>query len=1119
MELTTPADPKQLETFAGMNPEYAQQNGAGKDAREVQMSGTWASLLEILEHSEHFEALRTFKVDDLDVWPIVKATLVMEALNRDQRTHFVQTAAKPWTEWPKLASGLLTPHLNSAKALFLANSAPAFRQNGILLNPHLDPLRHHLEEQGIRTLAAYYDISSVQDAAFPSIGLAGHLQLSRFSRLTPNASQELSACSAELSLAIRRTNIGSAQSHANVSRRISATIRLRSRFRSIFASNPDLKLVFTTNYYGPNGWAACAAAKILGLRTIDIQHGLQGRFHHAYSWPEIHARTLGPIPDHFLTWTEDDAANLDRYPLTAGKATLIGPSHFQLERLLRDHAGTNPLLAKACLDYCTAAAALTELAGRTRQEGKKVAGLFLQYKEDDRWLQELRRRLPDNIALWVRRHPGVRQLNPDPPSITGLTFVDDYPLPSILGNVDVTVTGYSSVGIEAAHVGCPVVAYSPLAKEFLETACKSTGFTLCESDIDAIASAMATALKTPVSKSKLKQALPLMTNILSELGMDEKAPPRSDSLTISAEAIDEPQNIVVQPDEGFLPNLDGLDVDVVMLVANDGWDVRALKQARSLASNGVSVAVVGREADPFARNRFKDAHGVDIVTVPRVLNGTRMQLLLENGVWQRLNFRERLLAWSVQKILFWTDFKVKAKVLPPPVHATFLETLQRRAEPRARPVSSNESLWLTDLLHSFDASREKVSAKIARRFGRSPLGLLLGSVVRAAGLVLSRFLRFIIRCDRYLSIRIRYIWIRALRKISSNSSSVALPFRKVALKWYGVGRKVFNYSHYFLRTLEYGETVARLRPRVIHAHDLYTLQAAVRIAAWTGAKVVYDAHELEADRTKMTDMRLKRWIIDQEKFYAPKTDACITVSNAIADEMVKELGIERPTIVFNAPVTDHLPEEWRGKTIRKTLGLDPQTPLFVFVGKVYELFNSNQRVGMIIEALAQCEGFHLAIMGPLGSTAAEQIPELSARLGIEGRLHILGSIPAEAITSYIADADAGIYFMWPDTRNIDLTIPNKLFEFSLAGLPIVVSDLTSTRWFVEQVHNAILVSEESPEAIAKACREAYETRDKLRPSPDRLAFMINEFSWSAQERKLLALYGKLLDAPPNQQRH
>lgn len=555
-----------------------------------------------------------------------------------------------------------------------------------------------------------------------------------------------------------------------------------------------------------------------------------------------------------------------------------------------------------------------------------------------------------------------------------------------------------------------------------------------------------------------------------------------------------------EDERGLLPDTDGLRPEIVMLVVNDGWDIRALKEAHSLAAAGRPVALVGRQSDPDALDRFVDDHDIDMLTVPVIRNGETMRQLLEGGSWDRMSRYERFLSAVLIELLCWTNFSLTPRKVPPPVHGALLERIAA-ATPRKRraPQSSgrNPLMWsLLRWLRGGDgrSAGAETSGSFAASPARAVAALALAPVFVLAGL--------------YAALRKCTAWATA--RVLRTRTKLLSPFRFLARLWQLVGRRIYAYARFFLLTIEYGETVARLKPRVIHAHDLYTLQAAQRIARWTGASVVYDAHELEADRRHGIDPAMKRWIIRQEKKYAPQAAACLTVSQQIADEMASALGIPRPEVVFNAPVTADVPGGWAGRTLRGTLGLDRATPLFVFVGKVYDIFNNNQRVGLIIEAVAQCPGYHLAIMGPIGPVAAGQIDELSARLGLGTRLHLLPPIPAEAIVGFIADADAGVYFMWPDTRNIDFSMPNKLFEFSLSGLPIVVSELTSTRWFAERARNAVLVGEKTPEAVARACRTAYESAATLRPSPARLAELRAEFSWEAQGIKLCRLYEQLL---------
>jgi glycosyltransferase involved in cell wall biosynthesis len=572
--------------------------------------------------------------------------------------------------------------------------------------------------------------------------------------------------------------------------------------------------------------------------------------------------------------------------------------------------------------------------------------------------------------------------------------------------------------------------------------------------------------------------------------------------------------------QAYLPNISYLNPDIVMLVASDGWDVRALKEARSLSAQGFSVVILGRRRFHTELARFSDEFDIDILNVPTILDAETTRLHLESGVWARMSAYEKILSSMLVSVFSLTGLKIKPKKIPPPIHIDVAAKLLRRERslalraqrlrmPRRFIRSSGHNPAVHNFIQSGKRFYRRFRARVFSVLGPGQAGrLTVRSIAGVTAVLLSPLLiaGWILG---FLARRGTSVFLKALTYVSGTKSRALAPLRWLAAKWRNFGRNVFRYSRFFLYTIEYGETVARLNPRAIHAHDLYTLQAATRIARWTRSKVVYDAHEFEADRRVDTDARMKHWIIDQEKTYAPRATRCVTVSHAIADEMERNLGVLRPEVIFNAPIASSPPANWGHRSLRDDLGLPRSTPLFVFVGKVYDLYKSNQRVGLIIEAIHLCPGYHLAIVGPMGATAAAEIAEITDRLGLKDRLHIVPPVPAEAIVSYIASADAGIYFMWPETRNIDLTIPNKLFEFSLSGLPLVVTDLTSTRWFCEQAKNAVLVSEKEPEAVAQACRQAYKNARKLKPKKRALEAIRLEFSWEAQGAKLVRFYEAL----------
>lgn len=64
-------------------------------------------------------------------------------------------------------------------------------------------------------------------------------------------------------------------------------------------------------WYGPIGMGASLAAKENGIKSIDLQHGLQGNGHFAYSnWKKCPKKRYDVFPENFMVWGNDDAENL-----------------------------------------------------------------------------------------------------------------------------------------------------------------------------------------------------------------------------------------------------------------------------------------------------------------------------------------------------------------------------------------------------------------------------------------------------------------------------------------------------------------------------------------------------------------------------------------------------------------------------------------------------------------------------------------------------------------------------------------------------------------------------------------------------------------------------------------
>jgi glycosyltransferase involved in cell wall biosynthesis len=306
----------------------------------------------------------------------------------------------------------------------------------------------------------------------------------------------------------------------------------------------------------------------------------------------------------------------------------------------------------------------------------------------------------------------------------------------------------------------------------------------------------------------------------------------------------------------------------------------------------------------------------------------------------------------------------------------------------------------------------------------------------------------------------------------------------------------------FVRAEVLSKHARAYRPDVIHAHDLGPLPAAVRAGRETGAKLVYDSHELEQHRNGNTAAR--RWVTwAVERRLVPQVDAVITVSDSIADFLAREYGIRRPEVVLNAPDMTDLAEVEGG--IRAALRLDDDTPLGVYVGKI----TIGRGLEKLVMALPHCPEFHVALLGPSVPAIEQRLRDLAEGLDVTSRLHVVESVAPKAVVSFIRSADVGVIPIQDACLSYRFCMPNKLFEMSLSGLPVCVSKLPEMEAFVEREGVGVTMDETDPADIARAMREAYARRRELAAAGDRHAALAGRYSWERQAERLVEVYQRL----------
>jgi len=298
--------------------------------------------------------------------------------------------------------------------------------------------------------------------------------------------------------------------------------------------------------------------------------------------------------------------------------------------------------------------------------------------------------------------------------------------------------------------------------------------------------------------------------------------------------------------------------------------------------------------------------------------------------------------------------------------------------------------------------------------------------------------------------------------------------------------------------------LSALDPDVVHVHDIHALAAVVEYAAAAprAVRVVYDAHEYVpglAVGGARTARAVTGWAA-LEREYIGRADRVITVAPGIAEVLRETYNLPAlPHVVYNAPVAGDFASPL---SLRVEAGIDADVPLAVYSGAL----SAARGVDTAIAALAHLPGVHLAVVAvPFPHPFSVQLREQAEQLGVADRLHLVPPVASINVPSYLSTADVAISPILPISSSYDMALPNKLFEFLHAGLPIVVSDCKAMAEFV------------TTHGVGRSFR-AGDARDLARVAGEVLAAppqvdtsaLRREYSWQSQEQRLVDAYDDLV---------
>lgn len=288
----------------------------------------------------------------------------------------------------------------------------------------------------------------------------------------------------------------------------------------------------------------------------------------------------------------------------------------------------------------------------------------------------------------------------------------------------------------------------------------------------------------------------------------------------------------------------------------------------------------------------------------------------------------------------------------------------------------------------------------------------------------------------------------------------------------------------------------------IHCNDLAPLPLAVAMKKRNPrTKIIYDSHEYQTESAGLVNNPDKKRQFEQlERDNIPYADEVITVGDSIAAEYQRLYGLAKVHVVRNCPSLS--PPRRCNEYFRETFALGPDDLIFLYQGGlVKKVRGLEETLNCFIRLRQQGHAQHHVVFMGYGNMQSD-IEEQARQ---HDNIHFHPAVLPQRIPDVSSSADYGTIFAPNNCLSYFYSLPNKLFEYIVCGLPIVTTPLHDMRRLIEGEKIGYATADFSEQAI-------FDTVKRITTRPDQAlrdriqALHRDKYNWSIEEQTLLDIY-------------
>jgi glycosyltransferase involved in cell wall biosynthesis len=272
---------------------------------------------------------------------------------------------------------------------------------------------------------------------------------------------------------------------------------------------------------------------------------------------------------------------------------------------------------------------------------------------------------------------------------------------------------------------------------------------------------------------------------------------------------------------------------------------------------------------------------------------------------------------------------------------------------------------------------------------------------------------------------------------------------------------------------------------VILANDLDTLVAAGFVSKIKNIKIIYDSHELFTEVPELETSPRKRQIwLKFEQRHIKRVHSSYTVCKSIADFYNKKYDTNMQ-VIRNLPFKREFPADYQVRP--KNL---------IYQGAL----NKDRGIDLMISAMQYIDGYNLIVAGK--GDLENQLKEHAKDLKLDKRVIFTGNLSFDNLYELTKTARLGFSLEQGDSLNYKYSLPNKVFDYIQAGVPVVCSNLPEMRNIIDKYNCGITISPKNAEELASVINELLNDDYKLISFHKNCEVAAEVLNWENEEKEL-----------------